>query len=212
MSLHRRTRSRRAVNALTAIVVSVGVLLATTSCTPAAQRFIAAARASKTATVSHPRVRSSHAIADQLFAKINAERRNRGMRQLRTSRLLTRYAAHWGRHLIATRQFRHQNLGHIIVASHYRLAEVGENLFRGSGRGAIDAGTAHTSLMRSPSHRANILLPQAQVVGIAALCTRGKLMVVEEFGIKAGAPLPKQGQGVMPLRPLIAKNLGGSHC
>jgi uncharacterized protein YkwD len=146
------------------------------------------------------------------MAKINAERRNRGLHQLRSSRLLTRYATHWGRHLVALRQFRHQNLAHIIVASHYRLAEVGENLFQGSGRGAIDAGTAHISLMHSESHRANILLPQAQVVGIAALCVGRKLMVVQEFGIRSGAALPPPGQRVASVRPLIAKNAGGPSC
>jgi hypothetical protein len=66
--------------------------------------------------------------------------------------------------------------------------------------------------MRSPTHRENILLPQAQFVGIAALCLGRKLVVVQEFGIKAGAPLPPRGQHVLPVRPLIARNLGGKHC
>jgi len=66
--------------------------------------------------------------------------------------------------------------------------------------------------MRSASHRENILLPQAQFVGIAALCLGRKLVVVQEFGIKAGAPLPPPGQHVLPVRPLIATNLGGKHC
>jgi uncharacterized protein YkwD len=213
MSLRRRTRSRRAINTVTAVVVAVGLSLATTSCNPAAQRYLASAAATKKPSVSHkPKVRRSRAIAHELLAKINAERRNRGLRKLHPSALLERYAEHWGRHLIRRPHLRHQSLGHIIIASHYRLAEVGENLFRGSGRGAVDAGTAHTSLMRSSSHRANILLPQAQLVGISALCTGRKLMVVQDFGIKAGAPLPKPGQRVMALRPLVAKNLGGAHC
>jgi uncharacterized protein YkwD len=214
MSLRRRTRSRRAITTLTAIVVAVGVSLATTSCTPAAKRYLASATAAaRKPSVSHaPKVRRARAISQELLAKINAERRNRGLRELRSNALLERYAEHWGRRLIKRRQLRHQNLARIIVASRYRLAEVGENLFRGSGRGAVDAGTAHITLMRSSSHRANILLPQAQVVGISALCAGRKLMVVQEFGIKAGAPLPKRGQRVMPLRPLVAKHLGGKHC
>jgi uncharacterized protein YkwD len=213
MSLRRRTRSRRAITTLAAVVVAVAVMLATTSCTPAAKRYLASATAARKPSVSDgPKVRRSRAIAHELLAKINAERRNRGLRELRSNPLLERYAEHWGRRSIKRRQLRHQNLARIIVASRYRLAEVGENLFRGSGRGAVDAGTAHITLMRSSSHRANILLPQAQVAGISALCAGRKLMVVQEFGIRAGAPLPKQGQRVMPLRPLIAKNLGGNHC
>jgi uncharacterized protein YkwD len=214
MSLRRRTRTRRAITTLTAIVVVATALIATPSSTPVTTAFVdSAAAAARKPNASHvPKVRRARAISQELLARINAERRNRGLRKLRRNGLLEKYAEHWGRHMIRRRQLEHQNLGRIIVASRYRLAEVGENLFRGSGRGAIDAGTAHTSLMRSPSHRANILLPQAQVAGIAALCMGNKLMVVQEFGIKAGAPLPRRGQGVMPLRPLIAKNLGGKHC
>jgi uncharacterized protein YkwD len=214
MSLHGRTRSRRAITILIAIAVAGAVLVATPSSAPVTTDFVAsAAAATRKPHASHaPKVRRARGISRQLLAKINAERRNRGLRTLRRNGLLEKYAEHWGRHLIRRRQLQHQDLGRIIAASRYRLAEVGENLFRGSGRGAIDAGTAHTSLMRSPSHRANILLPQAQMAGIAALCMGNKLMVVQEFAIKAGAPLPKRGQGVMPLRPLIAKNLGGKHC
>jgi uncharacterized protein YkwD len=212
MTFRMRSRSRRAVRISAAVVVAVGVSLATTSCTPAVTRYLASASAVRTPSAHRPRVRSSRTIAHALVAKINAERRNRGLRELHTNELLARYAAHWGRHLIATRQFRHQNLARIIIASHYRLAEVGENLFRGSGRGADDAGTAHLALMHSTSHRANILLPQAQVVGIAALCVGRKLMVVEEFGIRSGAALPPSGQRVASVQPLIAKNAAGPSC
>ncbi len=213
MNLRTRGRSRRAIRKLAAIVVAIGVVLATTACMPPVnQYFGATASASHSMVARPPRVRSSRAIAHSLLAKINAERRNRHLQQVRPNALLARYAAHWGRHLITTRQFRHQDLGRIIVASHYRLAEVGENLFVGSGRGADDAGTAHLTLMRSTTHRENILLPQAQLVGIAALCVGRKLMVVEEFGIKAGAPLPQPGQRVRSIQPLIAKNPGGASC
>jgi len=211
MSRQQRSRSRRAFSTVTAVIVAVVVVLTMASCTPAARYVESAAVAQPSASLA-PKVRTSGAIAHSLLAKINFERRFRGLRRLRTNALLTQYAVYWGRHLMATRQFRHQDLGRIIVASHYRLAEVGENLFEGSGRGAVDAGTAHVTLMRSRTHRENILLPQAQFVGIAALCLGRQLVVVQEFGIKAGAPLPRTGQRVLPMRPLIASNLGGKHC
>jgi len=212
MNLRTRNLWRRAVRNVLAIVVVVGALLATTSCTPIANRSLASASAVRTPRAHRPKARASHAITRALVAKINTERRNRGLRELHRSRLLGRYAAHWGRHLITTGQFRHQNLAHIIVASHYRLEEVGENLFRGSGRGAIDAGTAHLSLMHSTSHRENILLPQAQLIGIAALCIGRRLMVVEEFGIRSGATLPPPGQRIPSVNPLVAKSAGGPSC
>jgi uncharacterized protein YkwD len=147
-----------------------------------------------------------------LLAKMNTERRNRHMRPLQPNPLLARWANRWARWLISTQNFRHQNLLRIIVASRYRLAEVGENLFGGTGRGADDAGTAHITLMRSRTHRENLLLPQAQLVGIAAVCVGYRLIVVEDFGIKAGAPLPPRGQRIPPVRPIVAKNLAGPHC
>jgi hypothetical protein len=50
------------------------------------------------------------------------------------------------------------------------------------------------------------------LVGIAAVCIGHKLMVVEDFGIKAGAPLPRRGQRIPAVRPIVAKNAGGAHC
>jgi uncharacterized protein YkwD len=212
MTFHTRTSWRRAVCTLSAIVVAVGVLLATASTDSVAPGDVASVASARYAAAHRPKVRASRAIAHSLVAKINAERRNRGLRELRPNKLLAKYAQHWGRHLITSQQFLHQDLGRIIVASHYRLAEVGENLFSGSGRGAIDSGTAHVALMHSSSHRANILLPQAQMVGIAALCVGRKLMVVEEFGITSGAPLPRPGQGVRSIQPLISKSTAGPSC
>ncbi len=143
---------------------------------------------------------------------MNIERRARHLRPLRANKLLARWANRWARHLIAISAFRHQNLGRIIVSSHYRLEEVGENLFSGSGRGADDAGTAHLTLMRSLTHRENLLLPQAQLVGIGAVCVGRKLIVVEDFGIRSGAPLPPSRQGVLPASPIVAHNAAGAHC
>jgi uncharacterized protein YkwD len=202
--------------ALTALVVA-SFMLATVSCAPPVARLIGSSTSMRSAPVVHvaapsPRMRSSRAIASALLTKMNAERHARHLRPLQPNSLLADWANRWARHLIAIGGFRHQDLGRIIVASHYRLEEVGENLFRGSGRGAADAGTAHVTLMHSLTHRENLLLPQAQLVGVAALCVGQRLLVVEDFGIKSGAPLPPRGQRVLPARPLIEKSVGGPSC
>lgn len=210
-----RSPARRAHIALTAFLVA-SVMLATVSCAPPLTRVLRSSASVRSGPVAHvtraPHMRSSRSVAHALLAKMNAERRARHMRPLQPNKLLARWANRWARQLIATGSFKHQNLGRIIVSSHYRLAEVGENLFGGSGRGAVDAGTAHISLMHSRTHRENILLRQAQLVGIAAVCAGRKLIVVEDFGIKAGAPLPPSGQHIPPPNPLIAKNTGGASC
>jgi len=211
--LHMRSPARRVLTTLTAVAVAGTVMLATNFSAPPARRDTGPATAARYLPIaSHMRMHSSRPIARALLAKMNTERRNRHLRPLHSNRLLARWANRWARWLISTRNFKHQNLGRIIVASRFRLAEVGENLFGGSGRGADDAGTAHITLMRSRSHRENLLLPQAQLVGIAAVCVGYRLIVVEDFGIKAGAPLPRPGQRVLPVKPLVAKNEGGAQC
>jgi uncharacterized protein YkwD len=114
--------------------------------------------------------------------------------------------------LLPTGKLDHQNLGSILVAANGRLEEVGENLFLGAGAGATDAGSAHLTLMESAEHRANMLLPQGQLVGIGAACGDGRLVVVEDFGITTGAPLPPSGQAVPPEYPIVSTNPGGAHC
>jgi hypothetical protein len=64
--------------------------------------------------------------------------------------------------------------------------------------------------MHSTSHRENILLPQAQLVGISALCVGRRLMVVEEFATPAGVRLLPRP--VPPKLPIAAANEGGSSC
>jgi hypothetical protein len=66
--------------------------------------------------------------------------------------------------------------------------------------------------MQSPDHRANVLLRQGQLVGIAAVCAHGTLMVVEDFAIKMGAPLPPPGQPIPPELPISAPDQGGARC
>ena len=78
--------------------------------------------------------------------------------------------------------------------------------------GAADAGTAHVALMKSPDHRSNVLLPQGQLVGIGAVCSHGKLMVVEDFAIKMGAPLPPAGQPIPAENPIVAPGQAGAGC
>jgi uncharacterized protein YkwD len=151
------------------------------------------------------------AIAFELLRRMNAERAARHMPALAWDPLLAGFASSWAQTLLANHQFQHQSLGRIVEAAHGRLAEVGENLYSGTG-GAADAGTAHLALMASVEHRENLLLPQGQLVGVGAACSGGMLVVVEDFGITMGANLPPPGQGVAPATPVVASNPDGAHC
>jgi uncharacterized protein YkwD len=166
---------------------------------------------STTVKAAKPSLKTTGVIAGQLFQKMNTERAARGMAPFAWDRLLSQRATGWAHTLLATGEFKHQDLGSIANAAGGRFEEIGENLFSGTG-GAADAGTAHVALMHSPEHRANMLLRQGQLVGIAALCQNHTLMVVEDFAIKMGAPLPPATPVMPPLAPVAAPGQGGASC
>ncbi len=154
----------------------------------------------------------SRAIVFELLVRMNRERAARNLAPLTWNPLLGIFANSWAHTLLDSGQFHHQNLGTIINASNGGLEQAGENIFSGAGTGADDAGTAHSSLMHSSEHRANMLLPQGQLVGIGAACRGDKLVVVEDFGIRMGAPLPPPSAPVPSLDPVVSADQGGAHC
>jgi uncharacterized protein YkwD len=167
--------------------------------------------ASQGASANTTTPRLSPLIALQLLIRMNAERAARHVAPLSWDALLASRAQSWAQSLLATRGFYHQNLELIVNAADGRFEEVGENIFSGSGS-AADAGAAHVGFMRSADHRANMLLPQGQLVGIGAACLDGTLMVVEDFAITTGAPLPPAGQPVPPMDPIVAPQTNGASC
>ncbi|MDQ1509139.1 MAG: hypothetical protein QOG50_983 [Actinomycetota bacterium] len=150
-------------------------------------------------------------IAFELLRRMNDERAARHLRPLAWDGLLAGFANSWAHTLVTSSPFRHQDLGAIIVGAGGTLEEVGENLFAGDGTSA-DAGTAHLALMGSAEHRQNMLLPQGQLVGIGVVCSGIKLIVVEDFGITMGAPLPPANQAQAPANPVVSTNSAGAHC
>ena len=150
-------------------------------------------------------------IALQLMLRMNAERVARHLAPLDWDPLLAARAGNWADTLLTTDSFHHQNLESIAQAARGRFEELGENLFAGVGSGA-DAGAAHLGLMHSAGHRANMLLPQGQLVGIGAACLAGKLVVVEDFAIRMGAPYPPPGEPVPPVNPIVARKANGASC
>jgi uncharacterized protein YkwD len=158
-----------------------------------------------------PRTREE-AVAEDLFERINAERAVRGMRMLSWDTTLGRIATNHARYMGGTGNFAHQNLGALFgvpgVAGRYSALR--ENIYNGSG-GYADSGSAHVSLMNSAPHRATILTPQLQSVGIGAACVNGRLWVTQDFGTFAGNPSPG-AMGVPPRDPVARPSEGGPGC
>jgi hypothetical protein len=117
----------------------------------------------------------------QIFQLLNRERHSRGVSTLVFDERLQR-AARKHSQLMANRgEVEHQLAGEQKLA--YRLGEVelrydasGENVARTS-----DAARAHVALMNSPGHRANILDPQFNSVGIGVVNTPDGIYVTQDF-------------------------------
>jgi hypothetical protein len=149
-------------------------------------------------------------IASDVLARVNAERAARGLAPLRVDPFLQSAATSWARLLAATQTFAHQDLGAILRDAGGRFGAASENLFRGAGPGAVDAGTAHVSLMRSDGHRANILAAEARFAGIGVACEGGALVLVEDFAVPAGVAVA--ASAIPPLEPVAAPDTAGASC
>jgi uncharacterized protein YkwD len=123
-----------------------------------------------------------------LLCALNAVRRRRGLRPLRSNRRLLRAASRHSRRMVLASFFSHiEPAGIGLVqrvrgAGYFRGAQswlVGENIGFGRGRAASPARMVR-AWMGSTGHRANILAPQFREVGI---------------GITAGTPGSPGGRG-----------------
>jgi uncharacterized protein YkwD len=147
-------------------------------------------------------------IANELVSRINKERTARGLHTVTVDPLLSSSAAAWAHYLAWTGQFAHQDIGSILNRSNGRFVQVGENLYGGGGAGAVDAGTAHVTLMRSAIHRETMLLPEQRMVGVGAACFNGSLIVVQDFA----SAIPLKSHPVPPVNPIASPNEGGAGC
>ena len=105
----------------------------------------------------------------QMLNLVNQERTGRGLRSLQADLELTRLARLKSQDMINLNYFAHQSPTYGSPFDMMRAAGVtyrtaGENL-----AGAASVERAHTALMNSPGHRANILNPNYTHIGIGAI-------------------------------------------
>lgn len=115
-----------------------------------------------------------------LQAQTNAARARSGLGPVYWDDTLASSAQQWAQSLAWSNGFGHQDLGALNARLGYRYATLGEVLFVGP----CDASSAeiHAALMNSPSHRAVILTPSLDSLGVGIVCTGGgKLFVVEDL-------------------------------
>jgi uncharacterized protein YkwD len=130
--------------------------------------------------VNHTRARPD--LEAQMLELVNAERRAAGVKPVQPDPDLVRVARAHSRDMFERGYFSHfspegHNVGDRLRQAHIGYLAAGENLAL-----APTLNTAHTGLMHSPGHRANVLRPQFGRVGIGILDGgRHGLMVTQAF-------------------------------
>ena len=118
----------------------------------------------------------------QMLDLVNQERRTAGLRPVQPDPALTQVARAHSQDMLARGYFSHytpegRDLEDRLRAAHIGYLSAGENLAL-----APTLHTAHTGLMHSPGHRANLLRPQFGRLGIGILDTGNHgLMVTQAF-------------------------------
>lgn len=125
--------------------------------------------------------RGEDAVARDLFDRLNDERNRRDLAPLEWDDRLRRLARDWSQHMAQTGKLEHRDIDQELVGEMEGFTGLGENIF-GASR-PVPAGRVHVGWMESPGHRANLLSPRWDRVGIAVVCPPdGGMFATQNFG------------------------------
>lgn len=128
----------------------------------------------------------------QLFDLVNHEREKAGLSKLEWSDALAQAALAHSRLLADHQDLSHQfpgeaSLQERVGATRLRFNSVAENV-----AAAPDVETAHTGLMHSPGHRANILHQDYNAIGISIVERDHELFITQDFAHTLASYTEKQ--------------------
>jgi uncharacterized protein YkwD len=121
-------------------------------------------------------------VAEQyLFSAANAERAQRGLQPLKWDETLHRAARLHAGEMAARESISHQYPGELDLPERGRAAGAKFTVIAEKVAEAWSAPEIHDAWMQSPDHRANLLDPRVNSVGISVLRRGGQLYAVEDF-------------------------------
>jgi uncharacterized protein YkwD len=151
-------------------------------------------------------------ITQELFARLNAERRARGLAMLTWDGSLANMAADWAQHMASTGNFSHRDLGAASsLPGISKFSALGENIAWVEGY-PNEALQLHTGWMHSAGHRSNMLQPGFDSVAIAVVCSGGRAWATQNFGRLDNADAPAMSSGTPPEDPIVATAADGLSC
>lgn len=124
---------------------------------------------------------AAQAIASDLFDRVNDEREARGLDPVEWDDELAAMAEEWSEVMVDD-GFEHRDLNPELFEDRLSgFVGVGENIFTSSA--PVPAGQTHIGWMHSPGHRANILDPSWDRLGIGVHCADdGRVYATQNFG------------------------------
>ncbi len=157
-------------------------------------------------SVAHAQVGTS--VAEQyLFAAANAERSERGLPLLRWDVALYKAAEVHDQEMVARESISHQYPGEADLSDRGSAAGVRFSVIAENVAEAPTAVRIHDAWMHSAGHRANLLDPKVDAVGIRVLRRNGQLYAVEDFAkVIASVPVAEQERVVGALIRRAAEN------
>ncbi len=135
--------------------------------------------------------------AQILFESANHERASRKLAPLKWSSTLADAALHHAQRMAAQNTLSHQLPGEPGMAERAtragaRFSSLAENVTEGPS-----AENIHQQWMKSPAHRANLLDPQLDSVGIAVAEHKGVLFAVEDFSLATAMLSVEEQEGIV---------------
>jgi uncharacterized protein YkwD len=151
-------------------------------------------------------------LASDLFDRLNAERRARGLAALDWDGDLARLAADWSAHMASTGDFSHRDLGAAgSQPGMGKFSALGENIAWVEGYPSM-GNQLHVGWMKSEGHRANMLQRGFDSVGIAVVCSGGRAWATQNFGRLDSSSAPSMSSTTPAEEPIVATRNDGVRC
>jgi cysteine-rich secretory family protein len=137
------------------------------------------------------------AAEQEIFRQVNADRAQAGLDPLELNSRLTNIARQHTQNMVRQQTLSHQfadepDVQHRVISSGIRFEISGENVAYDR-----DADSAENSLMHSPPHRANILRPEFNTIGIGVIRVGESIYVTQDFAQRLQEFTPDQAENAV---------------
>lgn len=151
-------------------------------------------------------------MARAIFDRVNGEREHRGLEPVSWNDDLAKVARDWSSEMAEAERLEHQDVRELLQRESLSgFTSIGENIFRANR--PVPAGVIHAGWMRSDGHRANVLNPGWNRLGIGVFCAPdGSVWATQEFGRTTDADRPPVSRETPPEEPIVHDERDGPTC